>query len=185
MWEYNYTSELYHYGVKGMRWGHRKARYNDAKKRYRIAEREASRKNHNAFGFKRIQESNKADENAKKAYADMIVEKAKYKKSGSKNPDRAEFKSYVNSMSKSGIPGSAADKKGHSQAVYNRLIKDKGQEYADKVAKKVQNKAVSRIVGSTIVIAGSLAAMQILAGRASSDGGVKLDPNTVFYQGYK
>lgn len=25
MWEYNYTNELYHYGVPGMRWGHRKA----------------------------------------------------------------------------------------------------------------------------------------------------------------
>lgn len=24
MWEYNYTNELYHYGVPGMRWGHRK-----------------------------------------------------------------------------------------------------------------------------------------------------------------
>ena len=27
MWQYNYSNELYHYGVLGMRWGVRKSRY--------------------------------------------------------------------------------------------------------------------------------------------------------------
>ena len=35
MWEYNYnySNELYHYGVKGMRWGHRKAQRYEGKAR--------------------------------------------------------------------------------------------------------------------------------------------------------
>lgn len=34
MWQYNNTNELYHYGIPGMRWGHRKERYPTSNRRY-------------------------------------------------------------------------------------------------------------------------------------------------------
>ena len=193
MWQYNYTDTLCHYGVPGMRWGHRKAYYNESKKAYRKAEREASRKSRSAFGAKRIMEAESAKDKAKNAYTDMVVERAKYKSSKSKNSERAEYKSYVNSMYKYGLPGSEADKKGYSKATYNRLVADKGKEYADKVLKGVTKKGVASIVTGTAIVVG----MQVLPSlieRVASGGssnkplalpsrnGIKLDDITTFVQ---
>lgn len=195
MWQYNYTDTLCHYGVVGMKWGVRKDKtaYKSAKKEYRKASQEASRKSHTAFGAKRMLEAADAKEKAKNAYANMVVEKANYKKSGSKNPDKAEYKSYVNSMYKYGLPGSYADKKGYSKATYDRLVTDKGKAYADKVLKGVQKKSIASIATGAAVIAGALAAPSILTRIASGGGssnlpalpgrtGIKLDKDTLFYQ---
>lgn len=69
MWQYNYTDELYHYGVKGMRWGHRKQQKLEKKfsrvgKKLGVAEYERSK---GAEEYKKHESSAKVfDKQAKK-----------------------------------------------------------------------------------------------------------------------
>lgn len=187
MWEYNYTQqsyELYHYGVPGMRWGHRKY-YNSngslnsagkARQSYKSAKKELKsaskqyRKDSLGLGMKAIQKSNRSEKKYNAAEMKVINAKAKFKASKTSDPTKAkkaEFKTYRKEMSKSGLAGSAADRKsgGRSTRIYNELTKKKGKAYADKVAKSVQNRAVATLVGAGVVAIGSAAAQAYLATR--------------------
>ena len=158
------NGELYHYGVKGMRWGHRKANYQAERDAYRSAKKdlrktvkESRRSVGMGMGVKGIARAEAANRRINQASVNVINAKAKYKAAKSKNSEKAEFKAYRKEMQKSGLAGSAADVQsgGRSTALYNSLKATKGKEYADKVQKKVQNVAYAQIAAAATVTIGA------------------------------
>lgn len=165
--------ELYHYGVKGMRWGHRKkyeaerTAYKQAKKNYRQARRDLSVAGYGAIGRAGIKKYKSVEKKVDKAELDMIDAKAKYKAAKSKNSEKAEARVYRKAMQKSGIVGSAADDKygGRSTRIYNHLKASKGKAYADSIEKRVENQAYATIAASAAVTVGAMVVSSMLEKR--------------------
>ena len=138
MWQYNNTDELYHFGVPGMKWGKRKL--------------------------------NKAQSKINTASMDRISAKAKHNAARQKTPGKAakaEFNTYRKEMQKTGIRGSALDVGSGSRStnIYNHIKAQKGKAYADKIEKKVQNRAYTAMATSAAVAAGSMAVSAYLGSR--------------------
>ena len=141
-----------------------------AGKEYRKAARAAYRSDLTAIGINRIQKSNSLHKTANKKEMAYIDAKAKYKMSKAKDKakaEKAEFNAYRREMTKSGIRGSAADTahEGRSTNLYNHIAAKKGKEYADRVEKKVQNRAIATLVGSAVVATGAAAVSTYLTNK--------------------
>lgn len=162
-----YSNDLTHYGVKGMKWGKRKApdpakeRYRNAKATYRQANKDYRKNVGIGVGIKGLDKATKARDKLNKAEMDFISEKARYKATKS---ERAEFNTYVKEMKKSGLKGSGTDQAsgGRSTRLYNKIKQEKGKQYADAVQKKLQTRLVADIVGGVAVGTGMMVVGAIL-----------------------
>ena len=167
-------SELYHYGVPGMKWGQRKASYASEKSSYKQAKKEfkAAKKNVRksglGFGIKGIAKRKAAQDKLDAAELNMVDAKAKYKAAKSKNSAKAEFNTYRKQMQKTGLAGSTYDDQngGKSAKLYDHLKTTKGKAYADKVQKKVEKVAIRNLVGTVTVAAGAAVVAGILEYRS-------------------
>lgn len=168
------SDELCHYGVPGMKWGHRKASYESertaykqAKKDYREARRDLKAASYGAIGRRGLKNYKSAEKRADKAELDMIDAKANYKAAKSKNAEKAAKaadKVYRKEMQKSGLVGSAADdlSRGRSTRIYNHMKVTKGKAYADKIEKKVEKQAYVNLAASAAVAIGATAVQAMI-----------------------
>ena len=176
------NNELYHYGVLGMKWGHRKntsiVTANKAFKKAKKDERRAKigrlfKKETYLAGYENQQKNKQNKANVKrlsnareKAAFNLIDKKAKYAydkklaKTGNKaKAEKASMKVHAKAMSKdkygSGLVGSAADKTGGNARYYKHMMATKGKKYASSVEKMYSRKINKTLAASAVVVVGT------------------------------
>lgn len=169
-------NELIHYGVPGMRWGHRNTKsYKSAKTNYKKAKKQYFKTSVANFGSQlRNDVLRKSEYDTKsgkrvinrqsdnnKAYVNKINTKAKLKSISTKKTNKlgynkAEFNTYVKGLNKSGIPNSLADRvdSGRGTDLYKSITRKKGKTYADAVLSKTSKQKMNAVVGGALVAVG-------------------------------
>lgn len=170
------NEELKHYGILGMKWGRHKSKvYQDAKTQYKKAKKVSFKSDLKEVGSyfkndytKRSEYNTKAgkefitrQKDSNKAYANKIASKAKLKSITNEHKNKlgynkAEFKTYVKGLKKSGVPNSLQDRKssGGGTTMYNTIVRKKGKKYADAVLKKTSRKKANAVAISALATIG-------------------------------
>ena len=167
MWKYNETGylpgnsiyhssdELYHYGVLGMRWGHRNSKavqnahkaYKQAKKEYR---KESVKNLKNIFRKSTWVAGAKNQEDYKKAHKGLTNARNKREQAAFKLIDAAAKDAYNKKLAKTrhGVT------KGNTH-YYNHIAKVKGKKYANAVEKKYGKRLTRHLVGGVALATGA------------------------------
>ena len=147
------NDEICHYGVKGMRWGHRKSLYNNpavtSKKRaYKAAKKEYAKSSDKAYSYSRMHpigryvskkkklESNKLGMDVINKYVAMRNAKKDYK-TAKRNVVKQNVKNYNKSLDKSSSLSDRADK---TTREAKRMYKALGKNPLSRIITAAKNK---------------------------------------------